>query len=291
MFKIGLIGSDNSHGLGFAQLCNLPNERTGTFLYPGIRITAIYGHEKERTEQVAKDGAIEKIYENANDMIGNVDAVMVIFRHGSKHAKYTLPFIEAGIPVWVDKPFTSNIAEAEAIVEAAKRKNVLITGGSAVIHSHDVKTLAYIAQKDIGLDRVVAGYLNFPGDIHSEYDGIFFYGPHSVEMMMTIFGNDVKSVVSTVVNEKLVVVARYNNFHVVLNFVQSYNRTDGIVYGENKTVARQIDSTTTLQLGFEEFYEMLKTKTIPRPIEDQVLSVKILTAIDKSVKQGGEVFI
>jgi len=291
MYRIGLIGSDNSHGLGFAKLCNFPDEKTGEFLYPEMRITAVYGHEKERTEQVARDGAIEKIYERAEDMIGEVDSVMVIFRHGSKHLKYTLPFIEAGLPVWVDKPFTSDVKEAEELAAAAKRKNIPIAGGSSVIFSPDVQTLAFAAQKDASLGGVIAGYLNFPGDIRSEYDGIFFYGPHSVEMMLAIFGRGALSVTSTVANEKLVAVVRYPTFHVVLNFVQTYHRFDGIVYGENKTVAREIDTAATQKLGLDEFYEMLKTKKSPRPVEDQVLSVKILAAMEKSVKNGGEVFI
>jgi predicted dehydrogenase len=290
MFRIGLIGSDNSHGLGFAKYINFPCEKSGKHRYDA-RITAVYGHDAGENKKTAEEGNIEKIYENPADMMGNVDAGMVIFRHGSKHAKYALPFIEAGIPTWVDKPFTSDIKEAEMLAEAAEKSGTILSGGSNCIYSRDIETLSHITENDKGLGKILSGYLNFPGEIESQYDGIFFYGCHSVEMMLKIFGNEVKSVISTVVNGKLVVTVRYPSFHVVLNFVAGCPGYFAIVYGENKAVVREIDMTDTLRLAFEDFYRALQTKTQPCKSCDLVLPVRILSAIDRSIKEGKEINI
>lgn len=141
MFKIGIIGSDNSHADAFPQLVNLPDKKTGEMLFPDFKVTSIFGLEKERTEQVAINGKIDEIVGKPEDMMGKVDAVMVVFRHGDLHAQYALPFIEAGIPTWLDKPFTIKNEDAKKVFEAASKKNTLVTGGSTVKYTYDVLML------------------------------------------------------------------------------------------------------------------------------------------------------
>ena len=46
MIRIGILGSDNSHALAFAKLCNLPMEN-GEYRYPDVRIAAIYGNDDD----------------------------------------------------------------------------------------------------------------------------------------------------------------------------------------------------------------------------------------------------
>ena len=51
--------------------------------------------------------------ENADDLVGQVDGVMVTARDGKHHLPYVKPYLEAGIPVFMDKPITVKIDEAE----------------------------------------------------------------------------------------------------------------------------------------------------------------------------------
>ena len=57
MIRIGILGSDNSHALAFAKLCNLPMEN-GEYRYPDVRIAAIYGNDDDpqHTKDVAQQG-------------------------------------------------------------------------------------------------------------------------------------------------------------------------------------------------------------------------------------------
>lgn len=80
MYRIGIIGSDNSHADAFSGLVNIPDKKTGKFLFPDFKITSIFGLEKERTEQVAKQGKIEFIAEKPEDMMGKVDAVLFYYK-------------------------------------------------------------------------------------------------------------------------------------------------------------------------------------------------------------------
>ena len=82
MFRIGIIGSDNSHADAFSKLINLKNPETGELESPDCEVTGIFGLEKETTEEVAKNGAIEFIASTPEELIGGVDKVKHVFSHG-----------------------------------------------------------------------------------------------------------------------------------------------------------------------------------------------------------------
>ena len=68
MFRIGIIGSDNSHAR-FSKLVNLPDPKSEQYLFPDCRVVGIFGLDKERTKQVARDGGIDFIAEKPEDLM------------------------------------------------------------------------------------------------------------------------------------------------------------------------------------------------------------------------------
>ena len=63
MFKVGILGSENSHALAFAQLANIPDTKTGEYRYPDMRITVLCGCDDtpEHAAETARLGRIEKL--------------------------------------------------------------------------------------------------------------------------------------------------------------------------------------------------------------------------------------
>ncbi|NLY17916.1 MAG: Gfo/Idh/MocA family oxidoreductase [Clostridiaceae bacterium] len=291
MFRVGIIGSDNSHALAFSKLTNIKNELTGEYEFPDIRVTAIYGHDEKRTEEVAREGRIEFIAKDPKEMFSRVDAVMVVFRHGDLHAEYALPFVEAGIPTWIDKPFTIKISDAKKLIEAAEKNNTLLTGGSTCKYAYDIVMLKNSVENDKSFGEILSGVMNFPANPDSEYGGLFFYGPHLAEMLMNVFGYDVKSVITSESNGNIIAVAKYDRYHVVMNFTKEAPRYLGIIYGEKKTIVREIDISIVYRLGFAKFAEMLNTRKIPLPLNHLLAPVVLLNAIEKSLKTGREIFL
>lgn len=291
MFKIGILGSDNSHALAFSKLTNIKDEKTGEYLYPDMRVTAIFGLDKQQTEKVAREGAIEYIANSPEEMIGRVDAVMVVFRHGDLHAKYALPFIEAGIPTWIDKPFTISVSDAKLLIDAANKHNTLLTGGSTCKYAYDVVMLKNSVERIKQKDESFIGAVNFPADMESEYGGIHFYGPHMAEMVMAIFGYDVKSVTTSVVNDSIVAVAKYDNFQVTMNFTKAATKYYGVIYSGTNTMVREIDISIIYRLGFDEFAKMLRTQKRPLELSKLLAPTVLLNAIDESINSGKEVYL
>ena len=52
MYRVGLLGTENSHAMAFAKTLNLPDPVTGERLYPEFRVVACFAHEKAPSEAI-----------------------------------------------------------------------------------------------------------------------------------------------------------------------------------------------------------------------------------------------
>lgn len=292
MLRIGILGSDNTHAGAFSKICNIPDSN-GNYVYDDVRITAIYGKDDDpaHTKQVAEEGKIDFIASSPEEFFGKVDAVMIVNRRGTYHVKDILPFIEAGYPVWIDKPIASSPEDIKILEEAYKKYNPLITGGSTIKYNYEINSVKN--RVDSGFfGEIRGGCMNFPANLESEYDGIYFYASHLVEMMLTVFGYDVKSVFATAcaVN-KFTAVVKYDNFQVTLNFIEDTSDYIITVYGNQKSLSIPMEITTIYKHAFDKFVWMLKNKKMPLSFENLVKPVYVIDAIQKSLNEKREIVL
>jgi hypothetical protein len=88
-----------------AYLNKQPDETLGL---PGAHVTHICCDNKTDARDVARCSLIPHVVEKPEEMIGHVDAVICATDIGSEHAARCRPFLEAGIPVFIDKPLADN---------------------------------------------------------------------------------------------------------------------------------------------------------------------------------------
>lgn len=74
----------------------------------GAQVTHVWCDKPEQSEQVAAAAHIPHIVDRPGDVIGHVDAVIIATDIGHEHVERARPFIEAGLPVFIDKPLTDN---------------------------------------------------------------------------------------------------------------------------------------------------------------------------------------
>ena len=74
----------------------------------GAEVTHVWTDDPADAQQVAKVAMIDNIAAKAEDVIGHVDAVLVATDKGEEHVARCRAFIDAGIPVFVDKPLCNN---------------------------------------------------------------------------------------------------------------------------------------------------------------------------------------
>lgn len=77
----------------------------------GAQVSHVWTDDPSDAISVARVAGIPHVVERAEDVIGQVDAVLVATDKGHEHVQRCRPFIEAGIPVFVDKPLCDNRAD------------------------------------------------------------------------------------------------------------------------------------------------------------------------------------
>jgi len=188
MLSIGLLGSDSSHAERFAELLNCP-DHPNYIADADAQIVAIWGQDAERTEKAAAHGKIPTIVAEPTDMLGQVDAVLCITRHGGRHLDLVRPYLEAGVPVFVDKPLATEAADARAIVALAEKHGTPFTSYSTVRFSADTQAFLQAAN---GLGGVRVGVYSGPATRRNIYGGVIFYAIHSIELMLMIQGTGIE---------------------------------------------------------------------------------------------------
>jgi hypothetical protein len=188
--RVGIIGAENSHTVGIAKTFNEQK------IFPGVEVVAVWGETDEFARIAAEKGGIPKIVKQQSELMGMIDALMIDHRHARYHIDAAVPFVQAGIPTFIDKPYCYRVRDGLRLIEIAEAKGTPITSLSSVGYGPDVDDLAaQVAALDPADIRSVV--VTGPSDITSKYGGIFFYAIHTVERMMKVFGSDVEAVRAT----------------------------------------------------------------------------------------------
>ncbi len=288
MIRIGILGTDNSHSIAFSRLVNVKGEKHHI---RGARVVAIHGLDEVRNKEVAEQGQVRTIVKRPRDMLGMVDAAIVDFRHGGLHYKYAAPFIQAGIPTFIDKPFSVSVAHARKMVALARRKRVPITSLSTVRLGPPVAKLKREMKK---MGRLSAGVITGPGSSRSEYAGIFFYGVHVVELMLEVFGNQVTSVRAVDYEGTVIATVAYRTGVVVtLNIIAGARPPfSAVAYGAGGMAEYdRSQDFAGYYYGMKLFLKMVDTRKAPIAYNDMILSVRILNALQRSMQDGGRLVI
>ncbi|OYW71578.1 MAG: oxidoreductase [Verrucomicrobia bacterium 12-59-8] len=108
----------------------LSKQPLATMEIPGARVTHLWTDDPADAPKVAAASLIPNIVAKAEDVIGHVDAVIVSTDDGDDHIRRVDPFIDAGLPVFVDKPMATNIADLRQFVKWHKAgATILSTSG------------------------------------------------------------------------------------------------------------------------------------------------------------------
>jgi len=183
--RIGIIGAENSHTIGFGKMFNTDKK------FPSAEVKYVWGETEKFAKNAAEKGNIPHIVKDPKEMLGEIDALIVDHRHAKYHLQAATPFIKEGIPTFVDKPFCYRATEGKEFLELARKHGTPVTSYSSIAHSastFDIKEQLESMEK---INQVVrTGTV----DMDSKYGGIFFYGVHIVQPLMYMFGDDIERV-------------------------------------------------------------------------------------------------
>src|ERR1700740_1684993 len=129
MIKLGMLDFDTSHVVEFATRLNHKGIAADQWVDGAEIVIACAGESLIMPERIP--GYKKKIEElgiplvqRPADMIGKVDGMLIESQEGTVHWDRAQPFLEAGLPCFVDKPFTCGVDHARKLAELAEKKNV-----------------------------------------------------------------------------------------------------------------------------------------------------------------------
>jgi hypothetical protein len=131
----------------------LDKEPKENFGLDGARVSHIWTDDPEDAPRVARAALIPHVVDRPEDVIGQVDAVIVATDKGHEHVARCRPFVEAGLPVFLDKPLVDNAPDL-AVFRQWEAEGRPILSGSALayakeflpwrISTHDLGDLRHI---------------------------------------------------------------------------------------------------------------------------------------------------
>jgi predicted dehydrogenase len=78
---------------------------------PGARVTHVWTEDPAEAEAIAAASLVPQVVSAPEEVIGEVDAVFLPTDKGWEHVERARPFVEAGLPLFVDKPLVDNEAD------------------------------------------------------------------------------------------------------------------------------------------------------------------------------------
>ena len=126
MYKIAILGCENSHANGFLSLINVQKK------YPDLEVIGVYSDDMEASKKLCEKFGVP-VLSSYDEVLGRVDGIIITARHGDNHLKYAKPYIESGIPMFIDKPITISEQDAIDFMKDLKANNIKVCGGSVCV--------------------------------------------------------------------------------------------------------------------------------------------------------------
>ena len=286
--KIGMIGLDTSHCLEFTKLLNAdsPDPQLA-----GCRVVAVYpkgspdiessvSRVPEYTAKIKALG-VEVTYE-LPAMLRRVDAVLLETNDGRPHLAQATAVIEAGKPLFIDKPVAGSLADAIALYKLAKDRGVPVFSSSALRFGAAVQ-----AVRGGSIGELTGCDAWSPCELEPTHPDLFWYGIHGCELLFTAMGPGVKTVTRTTTADFEFVTGVWADGRI--------GTFRGIRRGAGGYGGRAFGTKGTASLGGFEGYKPLvieivkffRTGTPPVDPAETLDLYAFMEAADESRRQGG----
>ncbi len=301
--KIGILGmtEGNGHPYSWSAMFNGYNKKymdecpypvipqylykqpAETFGCDGAKITHICctGYEGiERARHIALASNIENVVERPEDMIGQVDAVICATDVGSEHVERCRPFMDANIPMFIDKPLVDNEEDLRTFVEWKRQGKKFISGSSM----RYVKDLEPYHNNNYELGKLM--YICQP--MPKIYET---YGIHALESIYPILKGGFKSIINTGTYERAALRLTHENGCIV-DIVQGKGMAGAgtlLIGSAGSKYIQTLDSYYAFKKQLDKFVHFLRTDEEPFPFEETIELMKLVVLGLRSRDEGGVV--
>ena len=283
--RIGMIGLDTSHSPAFARLFNTSGDLedfrvVAAYPYGSRTIESSYERIPRYTEEVEAMGV--EVVGSIGELIERVDVVLLETNDGRLHLEQALPVLEAGKPLFIDKPMAASLADVLALFEAAAHYGVPVFSASSLRFQEPVQ-----AVRDGSIGRVVGADAYSPAHLEPTHPDLFWYGIHGVETLFTAMGTGCQRVVRVFSDSTDLVVGtwedgRIGTFRGLRAGEFGYG---GTAFGTGGVAV--LDRVGGYEGLVDAVADFFRTGEAPVPPEETVEIFAFMAAAEESKRQGG----
>ena len=288
--RIGIIGTDTSHVPAFTSILNDPANPNHI---PGARVVAAYkGGSKDlkeswdRVDKYAEEIKTKygvEIVPDIATLLSKVDAVLLESVDGRPHLAQAKLVIEAGKPLFIDKPLSSSLEDARAIAKLAAAKGVKWFSSSSLRYADfliDLKKKAPVK------GAMVWG----PGPLqeHHQLD-LSWYGIHTVEMLYVLMGQGCVEVSRTFSDNAEVITGKWKDGRVgTMRTLKPYGDFGAVAFYE-KGLAQSPEKTKFSYVSLmQQIIPFFKTGQVPVDNAETLEMFAFMEAAQRSRAAGGK---
>jgi predicted dehydrogenase len=286
--RAGMIGLDTSHVPEFARIFNQAkpdSELAGIKVvagYPGGTDLPLSHDRVGRFTQELRRMGIE-IVDSIPQLLPKVDVVLLESVDGRIHLKEATPVLEAGKPLFIDKPAAGSLADAIAIYDLAARRQVPCFSSSSLRFSPSVRQL----KEDPALGQLIGAITWGSCSYQSGIPDLFWYGIHGLEMLYALMGPGCQTVARVQAPDADVVTGVWKDGRVgTYRGLRRQKEEFGAVAFGTKAIlfAGKSDPYEPLCVEIARFF---KTRKAPVDPQETIELLAFMEAADESKRQGG----
>jgi len=291
MKRLGIVDFDTSHVVAFTQRLNHIGISEDQWVDGAKVVVGCPGESRLSPERIPEYAAQMREYgvplvDKPKEMLGQVDAVLIESVDGNAHYERTVPFLEAGLPVFVDKPFTSDLKQAKALADLARAQKVSLFTSSSLRYGLEI---VEIQEKAGEVGKILGAEVCSPAPTHPRNPGLFHYGIHGVETLYALMGPGCEAVWSVSNDDVDVVTGRWRDGRIgTLRGIRSGQSGYGYTaYCEKAIVRKAINTNYIYRELLKRIVKMLEVGTPPIDISESVEIVAFIEAVMKSAANDG----
>jgi predicted dehydrogenase len=264
---------------GIPQYLN--KEPAATIPIPGARVTHVccIGDGGFTAEHVAKCSLIPTVVEDPTAVIGKVDAVIIATDIGHEHVARARPFIEAGVPLFIDKPLTDNAPDL-AIFKKWVAEGRALMSSSSMRYTKEFMPYRH-STRELGEIRFVS--ITTPKSWEA-------YGIHALEAVYPILGPGFISARNTGTSERNIVHLKHQSgADVIVVAIADMYGSFGCLQlcgTAGKVQLASGDSFFAFKAQLSAFINYLRTGVHPFPFSETVELMQLVIAGIRSRDEG-----
>ena len=245
-----------------------------------VEVSHVWTDNPEDAKLVAKVAEIENIVEDPKDVIGQVDAVLVATDIGSEHVERCKPFVEANVPIFVDKPLCDNFTDLKIFQQWIDEGKPIISS-SAMRYCKEYEPY-HQSTYELGDLR----YINVTMAKSWEK-----YGIHALETLYPIVGPGFTSIQNLGDKDRNIVHLHHSK-GIDINIANVFDMIGGfglvsLVGTKSGIQIKSNDTFYAFKKQLESYVHYLRTGVKPVPWEETKELMQLVAAGIKSREEGG----